>query len=288
MTKQIGWISGKFCEEESLLISAKNANFLRGYGLFEHFRTYSKTPFRLEARLRRIRGAASFLSIPIKETDEEIRFIIEQLIEKHPAKEDLRIHLVASGGETSYGFYPEPHASLIILVDELDPRAYDYSSGIEAISTSYARSFGHIKTVQYVSAILALKEAKAKGAKEALYLDGSGGIYEGTTCNFFGVHKGELITSNSPHILPGITRAALLEIAKGRYPIRFENFPLREITTLDEAFTSSSIKHIVPLLSIDKTPIGEGTVGPITKQLMGLLQELIAKETRPTLASIRQ
>ena len=266
----IAYINGQILQDDEVKISPFDLGFLRGFGVFEYFRTYEKQPHKLFERYLRLSIATKKLGIQIPLSFDELETITSNLL-KETTWDESTIRIIVTGGQSEDEFHPEGPPSLMIFVKQLTPMPLEwYEKGIAAITTKKFRAGGPIKSLNYLTAMLALKEAEEQGAQEALYLDENKAILEGAMSNFFAVQNGELVTSNAPEILPGITKKIVLKIAHGTIPIRYQNIPLSALDTLSEAFTTSSIKEIIPITSIDGKPIGTGRVGKITTHLMQL------------------
>jgi branched-chain amino acid aminotransferase len=137
-----------------------------------------------------------------------------------------------------------------------------------------------LKTLAFTDSIAALLEAHRDGADEALFLDTDGHCSEATASNFFATIDGRLATPPpSCAALPGITRAAVIELAAG-LGLRVDDRPL-EVARLKfatEAFLTSSLRGIAPLVRLDGQPFGTGKPGPVTRQLMSAYAELVNRE----------
>jgi branched-chain amino acid aminotransferase len=125
-------------------------------------------------------------------------------------------------------------------------------------------------------AVLAMAEAHRAGADEAVVLDSTGRVVEGTTSNVFLVKNGELVTPpEEAGILMGITREKILELARrANVPVREASFFPREMLAADEVFISSSIREIFPVVTVDGAPVGNGKPGPVTQELLAALRAL--------------
>jgi branched-subunit amino acid aminotransferase/4-amino-4-deoxychorismate lyase len=117
--------------------------------------------------------------------------------------------------------------------------------------------------------VLAMRAARAQGAAEALLEDAHGSILEGSTSNVFAVFRGILVTPpQSAAILPGITRARVLELARSTLPVEERALHKAELAQADEVFITSSIRELVPVVRIDGRAVGPGAPGPITLDLL--------------------
>ena len=146
--------------------------------------------------------------------------------------------------------------------------------------TDDARASG-AKASNYLANLLAVHEAKQKGAQEALMLGRSGQILEGASSNIFIVKDGKLRTPEpQPGILVGITRATVLAAA-AEEGIEAEEGEIRpnDLYDADEAFLTSSIREVMPVVSADGRTIGSGRPGPVTKQLHEGYLRAVARAT---------
>jgi branched-chain amino acid aminotransferase len=122
---------------------------------------------------------------------------------------------------------------------------------------------------QYVNASLMKNEALQNGYDEAIALDASGHVSEGTVANLFIIRDGKLITPDmATDILEGITRNSIIEIAN-ELGIEHEQRTIdrTELYIADEAFMCGSSANVTPILSIDKRKVGNGKIGKITKMI---------------------
>ncbi|MGB8644648.1 MAG: aminotransferase class IV, partial [Anaerolineae bacterium] len=154
-----------------------------------------------------------------------------------------------------------------------------YEKGIKVITVRIERPLPTAKTIDYTPAILALAQARARNAMEALYVDREGHLLEGTQSNFFGFEGDRLIT---PHdaILEGITRRVVMELARAQFELVERALPLTELAQLDEAFIASTSKEVMPVVQVDETTIGSGKPGPRTLLLHRLFREHAEQSAR--------
>ena len=146
-----------------------------------------------------------------------------------------------------------------------------YETGIKVITTDITRHIPGAKSVDYIQAILALKNARKTGAVESLYVDGRDRVLEGTTSNFFAVIGGELVTP-AEQILPGVTRDVLLKIAEEEFNPRLREVSRPELYQAEEVFLTSSNKEILPVRQVDEVVIGAGSPGPLTRRIQELFR----------------
>jgi branched-chain amino acid aminotransferase len=165
---------------------------------------------------------------------------------------------------------PDGPPSLLILVAPVRavPSHY-YTAGATLITADLPRFMPSVKSINYIPAILGQQQARAAGAVEALYCTAAGVISECTTANFFVVARGQLITPDQD-VLAGITRNVTLELAADVMDVTLRPIRRAELSTVDEAFITSTTKEIMPIVRVDDTPIGNGRPGPLTQRLASL------------------
>ena len=148
------------------------------------------------------------------------------------------------------------------------------ANGMRACVSSFTRHHVNVSMTRgkisgyYVNSILAKREAKANGYDEAILLDPEGYVSEGTGENIFIVRKGRMKTTPLTSILEGITRNAVIELAREQgLVVLEERFTRDEMYIADEVFVTGTAAELTPVREIDKRPIGTGKPGPVTVAL---------------------
>lgn len=262
------YVDGKFLPENEVVVSAKDLVILRGFGVFDFLRTYHRKPFYLNEHVDRFFNSADVIGLSIPMTKKEVADIVLETMAKNPHLNEANIRFVFTGGESPDNTLPVDNAGkLMVMVSHKHncPSEW-YTDGVKVITVNRKREFPTAKSVDYIGAIQAQRQARKEGAIEALYVDEKNRVLEATTCNFFGVKNGKLITAGEG-ILPGITRMALLKILPGKIDIDVRDIDKSELAGFDEAFITASNKEIVPVVRIDNSVIGNGKVGEVTRQV---------------------
>src|SRR6185312_2389372 len=165
-------------------------------------------------------------------------------------------------------------ATRVILVEPLTlPRA-TYATGLRAITLAWPRAAEHGPTSQakllpYVTSLLALDEARARGAADAIFLDG-GQVREAATSNVFIVEDERTLATppDGPGVFGGITRAHVLDLALTLgLSCAVRSIRPSELANAREVFLTSSVREIAPVVAIDDKPIGPGAPGDVTRLL---------------------
>ena len=250
------YVDGRWVHPNDATLSINDLAVLRCYSVFESLRTYNRHPFHLEEHLERLYRSASIIELDIPYTHDFIAHIVQEAIERNPYKH-ATIRLFVTGGESEDGIMPTGKAVLAVLITPLGERDMErFARGTKLITTRLQRALPEAKTSNYVMAIRALKEAARHGANDALFVNEQGHVLEATRSNFF-VFCGDTLITPCTEVLIGITRNVVLSLARGRFAIEERPILLEELSTVDEAFMTSSSKEIMPIVQIDDWTIGE-------------------------------
>ena len=255
------------------VIRADDEGLLRGRAAFETLRVYGGRPFRLQAHLERL--AASSRSIGLPAVDRQELEDLVSLVLERTGGDDTALRLVWTGGPAG-----GPPAGLALLseipawIEELRPR------GARAVSLLGIRAavpwlLPGVKSTSYAVNMAAEAEARRQGAEEAIFVDADDIVLEGTVTNIWWRTGKTLYTpSLELGILAGVTRATLLELAPScGYAVEEDAYALEDVLAADEAFTSSSVREVMPLVQIDGRSLGRG---PAADMLQGALRGLAA------------
>lgn len=247
---------------------------LRGYGLFDYFRTYNKKPFQWDWYWERYERSAQLLGIPNPITKEKANEVVLNLIEISGSDECAIRFLLTGGYAPDSISMTQPN--LLIISEDLHPvKEQEYEVGIKVITHEYVRDIPEIKSIDYKHLLLLQPTIKAAGASDVLfYKDGE--ISELSRSNVFMLKNGILITPDE-NALKGITRRTVLELAKPHYPIEIRPITLTELLAADEVFTTSTTKRVLPITRIDDRLIADGKAGKHTKFLLSLINEMVEK-----------
>jgi branched-chain amino acid aminotransferase len=277
-------IDGRPSPPEAAKVSVFDRGFLYGDSVFEALRTYGGRPFALERHLQRLAKSAArvFIELPVS-LPQIGREVLSAIVGAGNPESYVRLTVTRGVGE-ALGLDPglSRHALRVVIVTPLkSPPAETYSDGVSVITHRTPRVTDHsaaagAKVGNYLTAVLAIRQARLANAAEALIVDGRGSVVEGATSNVFAVlGEGTLVTPpESDGILLGITRETVLSVAAELgISIRLESLPLDIVKGAREVFVSSSIRELVPVVSVDGTPIGDGRPGATTLRLLTAFRE---------------
>ena len=263
----IYYIDGEFVPAEKAVIPVDDLAILRGIGVFDLLRTYDGKPYFLDAHIDRLERSAREIDLTLPWSHDEIATLVKQTLAKNDIPE-ANIRIVVTGGSSKDFMTPSGTPRLLVLVSPVPklPAAW-YTQGVKIISWEVERPIPGAKSIDYISASLALKKAAAEGAIEALYIDRNGLALECTTSNIF-AFVGDKLTTPGRGILSGVTRKVVLELAQGLFPVDMRDISRAELLAADEVFITGTSKGLVPVVQVDDGTIADGRPGQRTRQLM--------------------
>jgi branched-subunit amino acid aminotransferase/4-amino-4-deoxychorismate lyase len=157
-----------------------------------------------------------------------------------------------------------------------------YMEGASAVIAATRRNetspLAHIKSLNYLDNLLAREAARSAGAHEALLLNTRDLLADGSASNVFVVRAGELLTPPvEDGALPGITRAAVLDLAQAAgISAREVSLTEDDLRSAEEAFLTNAVGGVVPLVSVEGQPVGTGAPGELTRSVAALYDAAVS------------
>ena len=257
------------------VLQADDEALLRGRAAFETLRVYGGRPFRLAEHLARMRASAERLGIPFPDGFEALA--VGALAAAGAPDAVLRLYLTP-GREGADA--PVSLALVGSLPEDLEQRR---QRGISLISLLGVRAeapwlLGGVKSTSYAVNMAAEAEARARGADDAVFFRDDSVVLEGPVTNVWWRRGGTLFTPGvGLGILAGVTRAVLLEIAPvSGFEVVEGAFPLADLLAAEEAFTSSSVREVMPAAEVDGIRLARG---PAAATLQTALRRQAEEET---------
>ena len=254
------------------VVQADDEALLRGRAAFETLRVYGGKPFRLADHLARMQASAERLDIAWPGPARSFEALAEEALAAAGA-EDAVLRLYLTPGRERSG-RPVSLALVSSLPDDLEERR---GRGIKLISLLGVRAeapwlLGGVKSTSYAVNMAAEAEARARGADDAVFVSDDGVVLEGPVTNVWWRRGTTLCTpSLDLGILAGVTRAVMIEAAPAAgYEIAEGTYPLGEVLSAEEAFTTSSVREVMPVVELDGTAFERG---PAAAALQGALRK---------------
>lgn len=278
--QKLVWYNGKVMPLEEAVIPAADHCHLYGDGLFEGIRMYHHKVFKLDEHLDRLYHGIKYLGFKMSITQAELRQIILDTCTKADIS-DGYIRLNVTRG-TGLGLDPkniDATPNVMVMLNTLalyPPSAYE--NGLDVVTTSFKTLppdalDPRLKCIgKYAANILAKQEANSRGAGEGLMLNAQGNVAECTGDNIFVIQGGVIRTPDpASGILKGVTRDTVMALARGAgYTVEECKLTPFDLFAADECFLTGTAAEVIPMVTLDGRPIGDGKPGPITKQLVEL------------------
>ena len=277
------YLNDRLVDADNAQISVANPSFLQGVGLFETLRAYAGRPFRLAAHIERLRASAECFHLPVAEVIPLIPQAVREVLDANRLT-DARIRITVTPQSASH-----EQGRPILLITAQPIIVYPmqmYEEGMAVLlCTDYRQSrhdplAGH-KSTSYLSRLFALRIAQERGCHESLWFTPANHLAEGCISNVFLVRGGVIRTPplDTP-VLPGVTRAAVLEVAKP-LSICVEESPcsVDDLLDADEVFLTNALMEVMPVTRIERKPVGTEKPGPLTRLLLKAYRELAHRES---------
>ncbi len=293
------FLNGKMLPPDQARIPADDAGFQHAVGLLETMSAHHGRVFRLDRHMDRLCGSAKQLGLSDCLDRDALAQAVRQTLD-HNRIDRARVRLTVTPGSMSLLSRPGEAAKApagTVLIQTTEPTEYDprfFEEGITVlIAPPGANPFdplaGH-KTLAYWGRLRTLRQAAAAGAGEAIWLNITNHLAGGAISNLFLVKDGELLTpiargeegdkSLAAPVLPGITRAAVIELAESTgLTAERRMLSIDDLLGADEVFLTNSSWHVLPVTRVEQSQIGDGKAGEMTTRLRGALLELIERET---------
>ena len=274
------FLNGKFVAAADAVVPLNDRGFLLGDGLFETVRVANGRPFRFAQHLERLARGADFLKIQLPFAPKEIQKFAAQLIEKNNLPEAvLRLTLTRGAGARGYSPKNAGSPTFAMTLHPLPPANLDEPLQWSLITSSFRIPAGDalaaFKTTSKIMNVLARAEAEEQGADEALLLNTNGEVAETAGGNIFWIYQEKVCTVPTGRgVLPGITRAVVLEIcqalglATNKCVIKPEQ--LRNAAGI---FITQSALGIIPVAAFDGMPVAPS---PLVDQIAVAYHEMLA------------
>jgi len=255
--------NGRLMDAAEARIGPTDRGLTLGDGLYETIAVRAGRAARLEAHLARLRDGAAEIGIAVAPSERELAAALAEVIEANGIDEGV-LRLTLTRGPGPRGLAPPVPAqpSLVIAGWAREPGLGSGAPATAIVATVTRRNahspLARIKSTNCLDNVLAHREARSRGADDALLLNGAGNIAEATVANLFAVIKGDLVTPPVPDgALPGVMRADVVrELAAAERTVT-----PRDLAGAAEAFLTNSL-GIRPLVAVDGAAVGDGAPGP--------------------------
>lgn len=250
-------VNGRFCEPPHATVSALDAGFLLGDGLFESLRATDGVPYLLERHLRRLFGAAAALDFTDMPSPDALATQVLQTL-RRAALPDAYVRVTVTRGTGGVGLVP-PEGVPTVVIAALPARSLTPADNGIAVALLKGRRARRTtaKSTSWQQAVVARRRVEGGGAGEGLYVSAGGNVLEGVSSNVFVVEGSRLLTPPARHCLPGITRGRVLELARAQgLEAREAPLPLEGLMRAQEVFVTNAVQGLRAVATVAGAAIG--------------------------------
>ncbi len=278
MAEPVVYLNGEFIPAQQATVSVFDRGFLFGDGVYEVIPAYGGRLFRLEHHLDRLQRSLDGLRIANPYTRAQWSSVLQALTQR-AGSIDQSVYVQVTRGVAqmrTHAFTEAGSPTVFAMSSALgavDPERR--AQGVQTITHEDIRWHRcDLKTTAMVANVLLQQLAREAGAEETL-LHRDGRIIEGASSNVFVVVQDVVVTPPpGPELLPGITRDLVLELARENgLPWREDEIPLRSLAKVSELWLTSGSREVMPVIAVDRQPIGDGVPGPVWRRVLALFQE---------------
>jgi len=282
-------VNGELVPRSEAKVSVFDSGFLVGDGVWEGIRLHNGELVFLDRHLDRLFEGAAAIGLDIGMSRPQLVDAVRETVERNHMTTDVHVRLMVTRGvKRTPAQHPdlvEGGPTIVIIAEHKQPDPAVAATGIRLFTSTVRRPppdtlDQRLNCHSKLHEVVALIQARAAGADEALMLDTAGAVATCNSTNFFVVRSGEVLTSTGLHCLNGITRRLVLELcAANAIPAQERSFSLTDVYAADEAFVTGTFGGITPVIAVDGRSIGGGRPGPVTMRLAAAYQQTVAEAT---------
>ncbi len=272
---RVVYLNGRYAPIAEASVGVEDRGFLFADGVYEVWGVRGGRLLDARGHLDRLWRSLRELEISAPLSEMALTLVLRQVLARNRLRDGM-VYLQITRGQAPRDFaFPSAllRPTIMVMARPVDFAAQERRAQVGvALSVQPDIRWGRcdIKSVSLLPNVLAKEQAKRAGAFEALLVDGQGWVTEGASSSFWMVTQtGVLVTRDlAANILPGVTRASLVALAQTQgLALEERRFTLQEAQAAREAFLSSAINGVMPVVAIDAAQIGDGRPGPLAMAL---------------------
>lgn len=282
MPPEVVYLNGRFVPYDQAVVPVEDRGFLFADAIYEVIRCYNGRPFRLAQHLERLEQSAAALELQLPYGRDQWAAIIQDLLQRNAVRDGSIYIQVTRGAAPRAHTWTDGLIPTVVAIARPGggPSPEAVHRGVRAITLPDNRwGLCWVKTTGLLPNVLARQQAARAGAYEAILVR-DGLVTEGTSSNVFIHMDGVLYTHPLANILPGVTRALLIELAQELgLPVREQALPVSWLHRADEIVLSGTNSEVLAVVQVDQQPVGNGRPGPVFARLRQAYLQRVAEET---------
>lgn len=283
MAEEIVYLDGEFVPYSQARLPVEDRGLNFADGIYEVVRVVGGRLFHIEDHLARLEHGIRALEIPLDRTLASIAEAMAETARRNGVVEGtVYLQLTRGVALRKHGFPETARPTLFMLARPFTGRTPAERAGVACITVPDTRwALCEIKTTGLLPNVLAYERARRAGAYEAIFVR-DGVITEGAHTSVFAVLRGVVYTHPIRNILPGVTRAMILDyLKKTGSDAREEPVPLPRFREADEIFITGTTTEVLPVVRLDGRQVGSGVLGPVTGRLADWYQGELERARAP-------
>ncbi len=282
---RISYVNGRYVDHREAMVHIEDRGYQFSDGIYEYIAFYNRVLLDIDLHLKRLERSLKELQIAPLVAPAALRIIMRELIARN-GRDDGGLYLQVTRGvaRRDHPFPKNTKPALVMTIGAAKlPKEHEVKDGVSVITLPDLR-WGRrdIKSISLLANILAKQEAARKRAREIWLIENGLAVSEGSVSNAYIVTKtGEIVTHHADeHILGGVTRDVVLRLARQAGIAVVERvFNIVDMKQAAEAFITSTSANVLPVVSIDGSPVGNGKPGAVTRKLQELHAAHVFKQT---------
>ena len=274
------YIDGQFVSEFEAGVSVFDHGLLYGDGVFEDLRAYNGRLFRLREHIDCLCQSAAALSLAVPLSRDTLANVVLEACQVNQLRDAyIRVIVTRGIGDLVSGPHADSAPTVIVMARPSSELCHAEQSrrGVRLVTipSRIIPELHHlnVRSLNHLAKTLGKIKAHQKGADECLFLDirsafTRGYVSDTTAGSLFIIRNGSLVTPTANTCLDGIARQTVMEVgAQQGFRVAEEPLLLSDVYSAGEVFVADTAVEVVPVVSVDNLPVGEGAPGPITRQL---------------------
>ncbi|MCW8307975.1 D-amino-acid transaminase [Acidiphilium sp. PA] len=273
---RVAYVNGRYVPHNEAAVSIEDRGYQFGDGIYEVIHIHEGRFVDTELHLSRLARSLREVAIAPPMNDAALLVVLREVVRRNRVSEGIVYMQITRGVARRDHAFPKGIAPALVVTARHGaafPRDIDAWAGTAITVPDIRWGRCDIKTVNLLPNCLAKQKAREAGTYEAILIDGSGGVTEGSSTTVWAVDAHGVLRTRQldDHILPGCTRAALSALL-AEHAIAFEERGLTEaeFRAAREVFLTSATSYVKPIVRVDGVAVGDGAPGPITRRLFGL------------------
>ena len=281
---RIAYVDGRYVPHRHASVHIEDRGFQFADGVYEVVAVIGGRRFDEPRHLDRLERSLGEIDIAMPMSRAALACVMDEVVRRNRVNDGILYLQITRGSAPRDHAWRDGASPVVVMTArrQLPPSDQAVKDGVAVITAPDQRwRRNDIKSVALLGNVLGKQKARRAGAYETWMVDDAGRVTEGTSTNAWIVVGGRIVTRPlGPEILGGITRAAVLDVARElQIAVDERPFSVDEAGAADEAFLTSTTSYVLPVTRIDDMTVGTGKPGPVTARLLENYHRLIDEFT---------